>query len=345
MVSKARKSPVYKISWMDRFFNWVDGLPIPFLPFYFLVYLGIVLFQHVLLWLDGSLAAAEFAPIIFIQNIWSIFIVAAWHYLRNAGSLALTKFRPALEMGEAEFNTLKTRFTNLPARTGWIITALALLVYLIAVPSSKEFVGPLFFSRTTIYLTFLVLLFAFPMNSAFFVVVIRSLFAISSVYDRVKRINLYSLNPLYALSAFTSRVGMIFIAFVLINLATSSLYGEGFTLFYLILFGLCAVLVFVLPLLGIHQRLAEKKEELLTEAGEQVHAAFNRLSKERATGKLKEIGNTRQLVDATIREREYIQAVPTWPWNAGTLRTFITALLVPMSVWIVQQVLLRTVVK
>ncbi len=335
----------FQPSWMDRFFDWVNRLPIPFLPFYALVYLGIVLFQHGLLWLDGTLPAAEFAPIIFVQNIWSIFIVAAWHYLRNAGSQALAKFRPALDIGDAEFNTLKIRFTNLSARTGWIVTAIALSVFLIAVPSSKEFVGPLFFSPTTIYLTYFVLLFAFPMNSAFFFVVIRSLFNISRIYDQVKRINLYNLTPLYALSAFTSRVGMIFVVFVLINFATASLYGGGFTLFYLVLFALCAVLVFVLPLLGIHQRLVEKKEKLQSEAGERVHAAFNRLNKEQAAGKLKDIGNTRQMVDAMIRQREYIQGVHTWPWDTATLRTFITALLVPMTVWIVQQFLQRTLIR
>lgn len=88
-----------------------------------------------------------------------------------------------------------------------------------------------------------------------------------------------------------------------------------------------------------------KKEGLLSEAGERVHAAFSRLNKEQAAGKLKEIGNTCQLVDAMIRQREYIQGVHTWPWDTGTSRNFITALLVPMIVWFVQQLLLRMVVK
>jgi hypothetical protein len=62
-------------------------------------------------------------------------------------------------------------------------------------------------------------------------------------------------------------------------------------------------------------------------------------------GKLADIAQFRNGISALMDFRSEIKKIPTWPWDTGTLRTFLTALAVPMIVWVVQQVLLRTVVK
>ena len=46
-------------------------------------------------------------------------------------------------------------------------------------------------------------------------------------------------------------------------------------------------------------------------------------------------------IQAILELRREIGAISTWPWGPGTLRTFVTALLVPILLWISQQILER----
>ena len=106
-----------------------------------------------------------------------------------------------------------------------------------------------------------------------------------------------------------------------------------------------AIGAFILPLGGIHARLVAEKERVSKENDERLEAAYKRLHQRIDKNQLKDITVLRSSISALLELRHEIEKISTWPWEAGTLRTFLTALLVPMSVWIVQQVLLRTVVK
>ena len=345
-MASGKKSPFpYPPSWMDRFFDWVERLPIPFLLFYMLAYLALGLFQHALLWIDGSVPVGEFVILIFAQDLWFIFLAAARHYLRNKGSAALTKFRPALRLNDSRFARLLYEFTHLSARTGWIISALVVPILLISMPYLETYVGHLFFSPTMIYLTFLIVIFIGPMNVAFFYIVLRSLSVISRIYAQVRRINLFNLTPLYALSAFTSELGMIFVLFMLINLTTASLFGREFTLFYLILNGLMAALVFVLPLLGIHQRLGFAKERAVEVNNDLIEKGFSKMQSLVRASKHRAVSELRNSNSALLEYRLELAKISTWPWDTATLRTFITALLVPIIVWVLQQFLQRAFIR
>jgi hypothetical protein len=40
-------------------------------------------------------------------------------------------------------------------------------------------------------------------------------------------------------------------------------------------------------------------------------------------------------------EREILGKLPTWPWSAGTIRGFGSALLLPITVFLLQRILLE----
>ena len=40
-------------------------------------------------------------------------------------------------------------------------------------------------------------------------------------------------------------------------------------------------------------------------------------------------------------ERAVLERVPTWPWERGTLRSLVAAILIPLLVWAIQAVLQR----
>jgi len=352
MPKKLSYSAPYPPSWQNRFLQAVDRLPFPNIVIFLGLFIGIAFLQHLIPWLEGLLprGQVEWRQFYFLMPA----LVTPFFFgnVLTYSEKALTKFRLALNVSTEEYAQLSYRFLNLPAATGWIITlGVALGIALIyRTPFFQASYPSYLLTGFSGFLIFFTSSVSLSIVFSFLVFVGRQALFVGQLYAQVRKINLFNLGPLYALSSLTSRVGTLFIIVGTVSFLSNSLLAEGNpqnavnVFFGVINLGL-ALALFILPLLGIHQRLVSKKEELLSETGERVRAAFARMNKEQASGKLKEIGNTRQLIDAVIREREYIQGVPTWPWNAATLRTFITALLVPLTVWSVQQLLLRIAVK
>src|SRR3972149_2516503 len=99
---KQRLSPAP--SWMDRYFDWVEKLPIPPLSFYFVLYLFVVGLHHVLLWSAGALPWGEFSQgILFTVYMWEFLQMAAFHYFRDLADRAILRFKPALKVNLKEF--------------------------------------------------------------------------------------------------------------------------------------------------------------------------------------------------------------------------------------------------
>jgi len=344
--------PPYPASWQTRFLHAVDQLPVANIVVYLALFTGVGFLQHLIPWLEGRLPWGELEWSQFNFLIPAISVFIAFSSVLTYAEKAMAKFRKALNVNEKEYALLSYQFLNLPAASGWIITiAVAVVIaFIYNTPIFQSNYPSNLLSGLSGALILLVSCLGLSGVFAFFVFVLRQTRLVGQLYARVQSINLFDLGPLYTLSVLTSRVGTLFTLVGTISLLWNFLLAEGdpqiqINIFFAVINIASASVLFILPLLGIHQRLVAKKEELLSEAGERVRAAFERLNKELAGGKLKEIGNTRQLVDAMIREREYIQNVPTWPWNAGTLRTFLTTLLVPLTVWLIQQIVLRTVAK
>jgi hypothetical protein len=337
MAKKKTPNEAFKRSWIDRFYDWVERLPIPFWLFYALVYLTVLLLQHLLAWTDGTLDTGTVSPSFLLHDTWLILLTALGHTVRRNKQDAIERFRPVLKMKEADFQNLNDRFIYLPERVGlWVLLLLPTSLW--DLPQMQEYLGPVFFGPITKWFTTALLIISTPFNFLFFYSVFGGLIWINRLYAKIQTINLFVLTPLYAFSVFTSRLGILFILAGFL----SSLQGDdpsgvtsSYANFYMGLYLLMGVLSFILPLRGIHLRLVDKKDQSLAEIGQRLDDAFRRLLKEEASGKLEQVGGIRQLIDAIIREREYIAAVPTWPWNPGTLRTFVTALAVPMTVWIV----------
>ncbi|HSS95385.1 MAG TPA: hypothetical protein VLK33_00065 [Terriglobales bacterium] len=339
-------------SWQTRFLHAVDHYPVSNIVVYFALFTGIGFFQHLIPWMEGRLpwGQVEWRHFNFLMPAFIVF--TAFSVVLAYSEKTMAKFRKALNVSETEYALLSYQFLNLPASTGWLITIAlaALIAFIYKTPVFQSVYPANLLLGVSGLLIFVVSWLGLSVVFAFFVFVLRQTRLVGQLYARVQNINLFNLGPLYTLSLLTSRVGTLFIIVGTLSFINNFLLVKGdpqvqINIFFGVINVALAAALFILPLLGIHQRLVTKKEELLSEAGERVRAAFDRLNKEQATGRLNEIGNTRQLVDAMIREREYIQAVPTWPWNAGTLRTFLTTLLVPLTVWLIQQVVLRTVVK
>jgi hypothetical protein len=103
-----------------------------------------------------------------------------------------------------------------------------------------------------------------------------------------------------------------------------------------ILFGALAVLTFLLPLGGLHRRLAEEKELALAENSRRWRACttelYGRVDRRDWAG----ADRLNATLTALERGRSSIERVPTWPWRPETLRSMTAALLLPVVIWLLQ---------
>jgi hypothetical protein len=56
---------------------------------------------------------------------------------------------------------------------------------------------------------------------------------------------------------------------------------------------------------------------------------------------LEGMGAVHQMILSLVAERELLQKTPTWPWQPGTPIAVVSALLLPLGIFLVQRLLER----
>jgi hypothetical protein len=322
--------PPYSPSWFDRITEAIDRLPVPYWTPYavgLILYLGGVAI---------SLARFGGPPVLEALYSSSLPFYGFWliHYLNRRASLSLDAFRPAFVGSQAELRLVRWRLTRLPALPALLVSLLAFLLG--SAPtldwswaSPAEALANLAYYATTLFAG----LYAYH--------TIRQLRLVTELYDQRARIDLYNVAPLYSFSTLTAQtaIGMLLI------LSGAVLFTpEGLTGWFVVgavLFGALAVLTFLLPLAGLHQRLAEVKEAELLENGRRWKASVAELYRGIDRGNPRISNRINNSLAALERGRSAIERVPTWPWRPETLRGLIAALLLPVVIWLIQFALQR----
>jgi hypothetical protein len=337
----------YPPSWHNRFFEAIDRLPVPNLLVYILLSLGLVLLDHLVPWLEGKLPWGKLDAGQFNFQIWFLTGCIAFDYLLSYSKKALTKFRPAMKINEQEYEQLSYRFTHLSARAGWLVTLATLPI--IGVFSSGSYL-PVYlqsgWSRMALYFSVLV---QGSLWMGFTLYLYRVLSMIRQLYSRVQAVNIFHLEPIYAFSGLTSRVGIFFVLTTTLGYFTTVLLTARPDIRPLLFTSALdlplAVAAFIWPLGGIHKKLQEEKERVNDENDQRLYRAYKELHQRIDRKNTVGMGDFRSGLSALLDLRQEIKNISTWPWDSATLRTFIAALFVPLTVWLVQQVLLRTVAK
>lgn len=338
----ALKSKPYAPSWLDRLNAWVERMPISGFQFYLLCYLAIALLDQLIGAIEGYRPLGENLDQTLLFPLFA-FEAFYYNYLAFGYSLdALTNFQTLLNVSDQQFRKLEYEFAVLPAT--WIN-----FLTILAVVSSIGFalISPSLFGNsvniTVGYLVGQSLSWLSGLLAAAVLVyrLVHQTLMVNRIYKLVHRVDLYNLGPIYALSSFMGRASLILLFILYSNLVASQSFEVAGFIQGSLAISIIALAGFVLPLLGINRQLVAAKTQAMQGSSREVRAAFDRLSKEQATNKLNNIGNTRQLIDAVIRKREYIQSISTWPWQSATLRNLLAGVLLPVMIWLIQQALNR----
>jgi hypothetical protein len=97
-----------------------------------------------------------------------------------------------------------------------------------------------------------------------------------------------------------------------------------------------ALLAFVWPMLGAHRLLTQEKGRLLEEATLRFEDLLVDLHRRVDDKKLEGIGGLNTAMVSLELELKTIGSIPTWPWQPETARLLITALALPLGLWMVQ---------
>jgi hypothetical protein len=341
--AKGNERP-YRPSWIDRFNNWVEGLPVRAWIFYVAFVIMLILVQILFLWFDGGLQAEEILPVVIFNGWATPYLLGLLHLLDNQAVIALDSMESSLDMTEPEFDEFQYKLSTMPVLAP-LAAGLTLLVLVIlmeqfsAVPSSYAVLEQL--------PLFAVVFQIIDKSSAFMYGVmiyhtIRQLRLVTAINSTYLRVSLFNVGPSQAFSRLTAStaVGLTVgvFAWLLINPELlASLVSVGFTAALTVL----AVTVFVWPLLGAHRRMEAEKARRLHDIDLQFEAVFAEFNQQLRDGDYSASKRLHETISSLEIQHSRITAIPTWPWKPETARVALTAIALPLILMIIQYFVLQ----
>lgn len=332
----------YAPSWPNIVATWLERLPGPT----WVAYAGVMVVSVLFSWGTAALNAnlpvgGEFAVVYYA--VLPFGVLALMHALDRTAGRALGSLRPLLEAGDPEIAALRYELTVAPARPAAILTLFAfgttgLSFFIDPVGSGLEGYSPLglfirFVWESLVTSVFLILIYH----------TVRQLRRIGRIHDGIAQIDVFDQGPLYAFSSLTSRTALG----VVVLLAPSVLLiSSDADVPYLVLNAawyatavLFAATAFLLPLRGMHDRLVDEKRRLQGEVGRRLSSTVDAIHAAVDAGDDGAISTRNSALSTLIAERDLVNHIPTWPWSTGALTGFLSAVLLPLALFLAQRFL------
>jgi len=338
----------YAPSWADRLIAWFEGLPVPFwVPLAGLA-VGIIAIQTAVVLLAGHDLAVS-GPRFFLLGLIPSYSIAMLRHLAGLAGRGARRFRPLLGMADDEFEELRYRLTVIPA-----VPAVVASVSIIPGTIFSVFNAPAVFEIAgapplAIAGIFIVAVVVGAFYTTLLLQIIRQLFLVDRIHRAATSINLFDQAPLHAFSPFTAQASLALILLaVVLGLTTGPQAASSgqFALGVLGLYGSFVVIgiaTFILPLYSLRRRIAAEKERLQTEADARLTGLLDALHDDAARLDLSRADGLNKLIGSALQERDMLAKLPTWPWQATTLRGFVSALLLPVVVYVLARATERVV--
>lgn len=334
----------YRLSWIDDLTRWVDRLPGPAWSWYLAGPVALALLTTLVLWVDGSVPVGSYGAIQGVFPPFVFYFIALYHYLTRIGSRALYDFRPLLKVDDAEFERIHHDLITLPRSLGWwaiVVSVVTLPPYFLggqafgdrpphtALPYVIAIAGAGFFGAT---------IFGLIIRS------LRQLRMVHKLQTKVTGINLLKLEPAHAFAGLTARTGIGLLVLLILGYLynPSSFHGAWIVLGYIVM-AIPAVVVFVVPIMGMRERLMQEKKRALDETSDLLSATSERLESKIRQQDYADLQGMETAMRALIRKREMLEKISTWPWDTATIRGFASTLLLPIFLWLVTRLLARLV--
>ncbi len=334
---------VSSVSWVNRATGFIDRLPLPGPAWYLAAGLCAILLFILNDWLALGRPTEAMQPFHLVLALDPIYALALMHLLDVRAGRALARMRPLLFNPEV-YEELRLRLTLLPARLTMVASLVGLAIGLVAVAVERTAMPEVFrpflpaanarpFVEVWLAMTWFVF-------GALFVHTVHQLRVISHIYTHHTRIDLDNYQPLFhfsTVSALTA-IGLLVIPYAW-SVGVPNLLSDPVGVAFGAFFPVFALFAFLWPLIGVHNLIVEAKGKALLENAAVLKDVRQRLFAHAGAGALGGASDLKDALEAIRRERDALLHVPAWPWQPGTPRSVVAALLLPLAVWFLQWVL------
>lgn len=297
-----------------------------------------------MLWWNGRLGEGFEPSRIFVVAI-APYMLWVRFYLDGVAARAMDAFRPALPVSDDEFSRLRYELTTLPAPLTRIATIAAFVGYVANAVLLPDRIIDQFGSSRTVASVLLapVAIFTLAVLIISTAQAVRQLWMVDLLYGLADRVNLFRVKPFYAFSGFAARTGISFLALAYFIAAMRPDVVRDTPVLQVMILAMLptAVACFVLPLRGMHRRLVAEKDHLLAEANARLELLLARLHARVDEENLTDADKLSHQISSVAAEREAISRLSTWPWEVATVTGFVTTLVLPVLLWLVQRLLGR----
>ena len=243
-----------------------------------------------------------------------------------------------------EAREIEHHLTTLPRRLGWLAALLGLAIAVAGIQSGPAAFG-LDHANTPLPFVYQYMNTTFAMASVAAVLIrtVRQLRLVIHLHQRASKIDILHLRPAHAFGRLTARTGIGLAIFMGFNFLAE---GETITELYvltLIIIAALAVCVFVLPLLGMRSRLEAEKFKVMSVTNSVIQLTMSRVRERVTSNQYDDIGALNSAMTALVAERNLIAGISTWPWEANSLRAFVSTLLLPAVLLLVSRLAQRLV--
>jgi hypothetical protein len=345
--AQSELTPPVMASWVDRVKSAVDRIPLPGAIVYLsaaMVAVGLFMLND---WLALGRPAEALGPFHLVLALGPVYALALLHLLDLQASRALVGMRPLIKPPDA-FDALRRELTTLPRRRalmgglgGLLIGLAAVLLERFALPAAfrpyMTMGAARLFVEVWLALSWFIL-------GGLFVHTQHQLVAINRIYTHHTVIDLDNYQPLFhfsAVSALTA-VGLLAIPYAWYA-AVPNLIREPIGVLFGALFIAFGAIAFLWPLVGVRNLIAVAKGRALEENARVLRDAREKLYADTALDNLAGASELGDALAAIRAEREALLSIPTWPWEAGTIRSVIVALALPVAIWLLQFALERLI--
>jgi hypothetical protein len=322
---------------VSRFLAWTDRLPGH--GWWVFPALAVVLFgyAHVIVWVTGRVPFGVIEPVIAVGVVYGPFLLAVLAAANFVSKRSLDAFWPATGWPEADRATWAAAFVNTPGPWGWVSLAIGIPLAIgsfLSAPTELLGEGSDRLVLLVAYLPALIL--GYSMAPAAFVHTLRQLRLVSKIHREATEIDPFDRGPVYAFSRLTVLTGLGYVLVGYYSLTVNGAFSAGNVLAgaALAISIIVGVVTFIVPLWGIHERLVDEKAILLRGVEVRVGRIGAEMYRRIDAG---EYDGSKVMSDAlggvtTLRDR--IQRLPTWPWPPQLLRGFVSALLLPLVIYV-----------
>jgi hypothetical protein len=337
--------PPYPAGWFDRLVDWIGRAPGPNVAWLAGLALLETIYITALCWSEGTLPVGTIEPRRLFVVVVAPYLLGTRFYLDRVAHAALDDFRPALSVDEAEFQRLRWELTTLPRRTTLAATALAVVVFAVNWPQLPDWVLEQYARShgTALVAMAPIGLCTLTVGVLSVAEAIHQLQMVQRIHARATTIHLFRTKPLYAFSRVAAQTGM---SLLLLTYSVAAVRPDVLQVSpplktLVLVMVATAVGCFILPLRGMHRRIAAEKDRALARTALRFEMLTGRLHERYEAGDVADTDKLAMQLAGVMTERDALARVPTWPWEGTTMTGFVTTMVLPVIVWVLQRVLTR----